>query len=222
LALGSVRRLPNCNDDCHDKLAADQKNMVAMADLKKIIRSQYGSIRMMNPFKEFDVLDKIGNEYKDIINETGEKYGIPSEIIGSIIIKEQFTKSLPDTLVMAHTLKTGVTHSVGLGAIFPDTARTAWYKQNIAEAYMKEIHEMSDVELQTKLYLNDNFNIETIGVVLVDFAKDIYGKNTEVSQLTNDQLKTVVGRYNAIDQKKQKGYSDKVFEYLDPVRELLN
>lgn len=183
-------------------MAADRRNIVAKADLKKIIRSQYGFFGTLNPFKEFGIFDKIEDDYKDIINETGEKYGIPSEIIGSIIIKEQITKSLPDSVAMAHTLKTGVTHSVGLGAVFPGTARTAWNNQNIAEAYMKEIHEMSNVGLQTELYLNDNFNIETIGVVLVHCAKEAFGKYTDMSQLTNDQLKAVVGRYNATDPKK--------------------
>ncbi|MEX1029270.1 MAG: hypothetical protein WDZ91_04390, partial [Paenibacillaceae bacterium] len=63
--------------------------------------------------------------------------------------------------------------------------------------------------------------IETIAVVLVYYAWEIYGEDQDVSNLTSDQWKTVVGRYNAKSEDKQKKYSDKVYEYLDPVQKLL-
>ncbi len=58
--------------------------------------------------KAFEAIEINSNTIKAV----SEKYNIPKEIIGSIILKEQYTQSLPDQLAMA-------TSEIGDG--FPDS-----------------------------------------------------------------------------------------------------
>ncbi|OYD07829.1 hypothetical protein CHM34_10270 [Paludifilum halophilum] len=73
--------------------------------------------------------------------------------------------------------------------------------------------------MQSKLANDPEFNIQTIGVVLNYYAGKEYHR--DFSDLTKEQQKKVVGKYNAEDPAKQKKYSDYVYEYRDPLKEIL-
>lgn len=203
------------------------ENIWARAKLNAITRLQYPWVFAANVnWTTMKIInDRINNSIskvennKSFINNAGKEFGVPAKIIGSIILKEQYTQSIPDEIAIADGLIRGATHSVGLGAIFPSTAREAWNSVNPDEAANLP---SSNVDLQNKLYLDNNFNIRTIAVVLVHYAKQIYGNNIDISSLTIEQWKVVVWRYNATDKNKADNYSDKVYEYLDSVDELLD
>ena len=166
-------------------------------------------------------IEDILKEYKDEINKAAERYGVPAEIIAGIIVKEQITQSLPDIVGLGDTLIRGRQHSVGLGAVFPTTARKAWYKVDIAGAYMHGIYG-TNVEIELKLMADNEASINTIAVVLNYYAIQKFDTK-DVSNLSMEQWKEVVGRYNATDDnsKAQKKYSDYVYDYLDPLRTML-
>ncbi|MDQ8734829.1 hypothetical protein [Paenibacillus sp. LHD-38] len=159
-------------------------------------------------------------DHKSDINSAGEKWGVPPELILAIIVKEQYTKSIPDWVAMLDSKIRGGTHSVGLGAIFPSTARTAWSAVSPNTVLPK-----SNKGLQSKLK-DDAFNIETIAVILVYQAQQMYGNDVDPSSLTMDQWKEVVPYYNASmstpeSRKKGNDYASKVFEYLPYTKILL-
>ncbi|NDI37233.1 RHS repeat-associated core domain-containing protein [Chengkuizengella sediminis] len=189
----------------------------AREKLRGIISEQYFKFNAYRIETEI-ALDAI-EENKDHINNIGSKYDVPPEIIASIILKEQATKSAPDIAVILDTIYNGNAHSVGLGAIFPSTARNAWYYTDFTEAYKHQVPELTDAELTLKLYADDEFNIESIAVTLVYYAETEYNLNPAEMEL-ND-WRRVVGRYNAVDPYEQVIYSHRVFQYLDPIRILL-
>ncbi len=151
---------------------------------------------------------------KKIINSVSEKYGVPNEIIGGIIYKEQLTQSIPDTVANLDTVIFSGEHSTGLGAIFPDTARAAWSFVN--DNYLLP---ESDTDLQFKLSYNREFNIETIAAVLIYEAKNAgYIDNpADARKLTVNQWYKAVAKYNGSDV-----YADKVYDYLPYIEELLD
>ena len=153
-------------------------------------------------------------KYKDIINDVSNRYNVPSEIIGGIIFKEQLTKSLPDTLGNIHTSITKDSHSTGLGAIFPATARAAWGEVDS----QKELPKTNE-ELQYKLTHDKQFNIETIAAVLLYEARNegLISDVSEASNLTTEQWWKAVAKYNGSDE-----YARKVYEYLPYITELLD
>ncbi|MGA8941373.1 MAG: hypothetical protein WB502_01450 [Thermoactinomyces sp.] len=165
------------------------------------------------------LLEKVLVSKKNTIKAAGEKYDVPPEVIAAVIVKEQITQSLPDELTIVDTLINDKQHSFGLGAVFSGTTREAWAKVDPVRAEELGING-SNFKISYKLIRNKQASIDTIAVVLNYYARKEY--NTEdVSTLTLDQWKQAVGRYNAVTPDKQKEYSDKVFEYLDSVREIL-
>ena len=157
---------------------------------------------------------------RDVINRVSEQYKIPAEIIGGIIFKEQLTKSLPDFAANIDTFFDGKiiprsteTHSTGLGAVTPGTARAAW---NFIDS--SKVDRISDKDLQFKLSYDPEFNIETIAVVLIFEAKNanIISYAGEVGNLTLEQWEKPVTRYNGGSE-----YAGKVFEYLDDIQTLI-
>lgn len=164
------------------------------------------------------LLKKVLVSEKNTIKGAGEKYDVPPEIIAAIIVKEQITQSLPDELAIIDTWFTGNQHSMGLGAVFPKTAREAWVTVDPAGAYLHGMYG-SNAEISNNLMWNKKARIDTIAVVLNYYARDMYEK--DVSELDMGQWKQVVGRYNAENSDKQREYSDKIWGYLDSVRDIL-
>lgn len=157
---------------------------------------------------------------KSLINNAAETYGVPNEIIGGIIFKEQLTSKLPDAIANIDTYFDGhlipgfePTHSTGLGAIFPATARAAWKFVN-----SDMILPASDKVLQYKLTCDNEFNIRTIAAVLIYEAKKagFISKASEAKNLTPEQWKEAVHLYNGGDE-----YAPKVYEYLSATKKLL-
>ena len=72
----------------------------------------------------------------------------------------------------------------------------------------------------------NEFNIETIAVVLLYKAKEwriIEDVNdmSKILSLTLDEWKVAVARYNGTTEKSDE-YAEKVFEYLESIKELLD
>ena len=198
-------------------LTASEKAMKeAFKELWDAVYKQYPAARLRTAKIAFitDVL----NKEKDTINEAAQKYGVPPEIVAGIIVKEQITQSLPDELALVDTFLRGIPHSIGLGAVFPSTAKEAWYNVDIVGAYEQGIYG-TDLEIETKLMASNEASIYSIAVILKNYAQQKYDAD-DVSTLSMDQWKYVVGRYNASDSnsKAQNKYSDYVYEYLDPLR----
>ena len=157
---------------------------------------------------------------RDAINSVSEQYGVPAEIIGGIIFKEQLTSVLPDFAANIDTYFDGKiiprstpTHSTGLGAIFPQTARAAW---EFVDENM--VMHLSNKDLQFKLSSDDEFNIKTIAAVLIYEARNrsLICESTQAKDLTIEQWREPVIKYNGNEE-----YMRKVYEYLDDIETLL-
>lgn len=193
-------------------------------DLYKIAVKQYPWLVLASDrisMAQFNIID-----YSSTINQAGSHFEIPPAIIAGIIFKERITYSISDEVAMADTWMRGEqhTHSVGFGAIFPATARTAWnwLNEKNPPEYRTPLPD-SDFGLQKKLYFEPEFNIQTIAVVLRYYKESIpETKGIPLSQMTESQWLIVVGRYNATSYKTVgKEYADKVKEYLPPLNIIL-
>ncbi|NLE25065.1 MAG: hypothetical protein GX625_06945 [Clostridiaceae bacterium] len=191
----------------------------AKEQLWKIVYEQYPLAKIR--FAKKNYIEDVLNEYKDIINKAGEMYGVPPEVIAGIIVKEQITQSIPDDIALIDTMIRGRQHSTGLGAVFPSTAREAWYHIDVAGAYMLGIYD-TDARIELILATHEDISIKTIAVVLSYYAMQRFDTEN-VSTLTMEQWKQVVGRYNANDYNPaaQKKYSDYVFAYIVPLKKML-
>ena len=219
-------RVPNTSSNTFKSVLKDAaENFGAHANLNNTAYKQYPWMRYastLSPVAGKLVNDRITSssirvaKNKDIINAVANRHKVPKEIIGGIIFKEQLTQSLPDTLANVHTFIAGDgnTHSTGLGAIFPETARAAWGVVDKEKVLPK-----SDKELQIRLTHDRQFNIETIAAVLIYEAinKQIISDVSEASNLTTEQWWKAVAKYNGSDE-----YARKVYEYLPYVTELLD
>jgi hypothetical protein len=160
---------------------------------------------------------------QSLINNAATTFGVPKEIIGGIIFKEQLTQSLPDIAANIDTFFDGTIagkiipgsfHSTGLGAIFPSTARAAW---EFIDPSM--VNSLSDKDLQYTLSYNNEFNIQTIAAVLVYEAMraKLINDPSEAKNLTQEQWKKAVAKYNGSDE-----YARKVYEYLNDIKKFLD
>jgi len=191
------------------------------------IASTVANARIANP-----IADVTQNSNR--INEVGRDYGIPPEVIGSIIFQEQVTRRQPDWASNLNTASGGrilrpimnrTYHSTGLGAIFPNiAARPAWeFMNRYTDSYMNLPE--TDRELQLKLTHNDNFNIETIAVVLIHkaYEEGYINHPREISNLTPKQWRRVIAIYNAGSEGYDAGleYSRRVHRYMPYIRTIL-
>ncbi|THF82715.1 RHS repeat-associated core domain-containing protein [Cohnella fermenti] len=121
------------------------------------------------------------------INAVGGAVNIPPALLGAIIFREQATRKMDDDVLNYDTKIRGVEHSVGLGAIFPSTARNAWVNMGWED-------ELPDgtYNLAKKLTNDNTFNIVTIGLVLYDKA------DTHSIDITSDSSwSQVIPYYNS-------------------------
>ncbi len=147
-------------------------------------------------------LDKI-QEKKDVINQVASKYKIPPEMIGAIILKEQYTQSIPDWLAnpltkagetypdIQNTLKEIGEHLPGKFGAFSTKVGRAFDKHTTGlgainpstargawenyygKKYAESVLPVSDMNLQQKLSNDPDFNIETIALTLADAAREL-------------------------------------------------
>ncbi|ODM24824.1 hypothetical protein A7W90_00545 [Clostridium sp. Bc-iso-3] len=201
-----------------DEVSEDEYNK-AKNKLWDAVYKQYPLARVR--FIKKNQIENALKEYKDLINETAKKYEVPPELIAGIIVKEQITQSAPDIAALADILIRGREHTVGLGAIFPSTAKEAWWNVDVVGAYKNKIYG-TNAEIEFQLAADNETNINTIAVVLNYYARQKFDI-TDVSSLTMEQWKEVVGRYNASDDnpEAQNKYSDYVYDYLEPIRTML-
>ena len=154
-----------------------------------------GSLADMRMNHALDAIQK----NSDIIKQTAMEYGMPPEVIASIILKEQYTQSLPDWAAILRSNWKKHSGSTGLGAIRAETARDAWenYDKAIDESLPKD-----NTELLRQLAHDDEFNIDTIAAVLAMEAQRARN-NGELSEaetmqdFTQDDWKQVLRAYNA-------------------------
>jgi len=199
----------------------------ASADLMKNLIAFAADIRMNNAFAAID-------KNRDAILETASRFNIPAEVIASVILKEQYTQSLPDgpanlTTAIAELFpalgKTDVkifdklfrTHSMGLGAIFPETAREAWAYVGDQEQ-VDLVFSKDNLSLQKLLTENEQFNILTIGAVLAQKAATIgmIDSVDDLGSLSYEDWQKVLVAYNG-----GKEYGEFVREYLPYMRDYL-
>lgn len=167
------------------------------------------------------LVERVLKEERDSIIAAGEKYDVPPEIIASIIVKEQITQSAPDWVNMMDTYVRGKGHSVGLGAIFPSTAQKVWDVVNPEGGKKYGIVKGGDTYETVKILAdNDEANIHSIAVVLKHKAQQLYGKSVDLKELTEEQWRAVIGKYNA-ESPEKKNYSDKTVQYPAPTRSIL-
>ncbi len=194
----------------------------ALEELWNIIYDQYP----LSTFRHIkkNKIENVLKNYKDMINEAGNRYGVPPEIIAGIIIKEQITQSAPDIVSIADTILRKKEHTVGLGAVFPSTAKEAWLTVDPREGYINGMFG-KDGDIEVKLAIDDELSIKTVAVIVNYFAQKKFDTfdTDDVSTLSMEQWKEVVGRYNAPDSntEAQNKYSDYVYQYLEPIETLL-
>ena len=208
------------------------KKLAAKANLKNTAYNQYPRVYLLKMnYAASVVVDirytlsmKKAENNKTYIFKASARFGVPSELVGAIIFKEQFTQSIPDFIANADTTIRGDkhTHSTGLGAIFPGTARDAWGFVNDETELLenKVVLPESNAELQYMLTHDDEFNIRTICAVLI-YKASLNGykfKSAEdVSRLSLEDWKDAVEGYNG-----SRAYVDKVYEYLDDIGTILS
>ena len=193
------------------------ENARAMRNLNDILDEQYplsndyvpyvGSVanyRLQDAVREIH-----GN--KDAIIKASEDYSVPAEMIAAVILKERYTQSAPDAVVVALDAMFGRMGSTGLGAIQRDTARDAWeYIDPEVAATLPE----NDVMLATKLWLDDEFNIRTIAAVLRYKASRI---GVDMSKpLSAEEVQSVFSAYNGNEE-----YGQKTKQYIKDISVLL-
>ena len=229
----AIERLSEILDRQYPKTeTVNLKDIDSIGDLVKAIKGWLADSRMNN---NFAVIDK----NRDAILETASRFNIPAEVIASVILKEQYTQSLPDSLANITTAlweinpwlgelgnkilspiiekrKLFGTHSLGLGAIFPETAREA-------VGYMEEAGIETDLPnqdwlLQARLGANDYFNIQMIAAVPAQKAASIgmIDSIDDLGSLSYEDWQKVLVVYNGGED-----YGQFVREYLPYMRDYL-
>ena len=188
----------------------------AAIGLRIPIASEFVQERLMLPFI------KIEKNRLNIAAATTE-FGVPKEIIGSIILKEGFTMSINDTTsVWFNSIFNDVNlATVGLGAISVQGAQNVWGWYGSSEGFSASVPNFlyEDKALLDKLMNDDNFNIRTISVNLLYCGYwDANINPHEVGAWTSNDWRNVLFGYNST---KGFDYADKVMEYFEPMKILL-
>ncbi len=167
---------------------------------------------------------------KKAILEAEKEFGIPREVIGSVILKEMYTQSIPDNLANNMTdigvryslfeeMLPGIfgSHTTGLGAIHPNTARAAW-ENYIGKEETEKFLPRSNQELQKKLTDDIPFNIRTIAATLyMEAEKAGFIESPEnLYNFTLEQWRKVLKGYNGADR-----YGKLTVEYFPYMKEFL-
>ncbi len=170
---------------------------------------------------------------KDSINKYGEMYGIDPTVIGSIILKEQFTQSAPDTLLLADTYLNGTDHSFGLGALNLGVAKNTLLAMLPAELrpnYEPLFFVDNDGDLAYKLAFNNDFNIQTLALSLAHITLTSQGGSLGYATGGKVYINEWVGAYEGyIDQwhpiihayNPYNDYATKVLQYRPHIGTLL-
>ncbi len=229
-----------------DELIPAEENVnigIAKKELNKILDTQY-PIAMDFPEAQYlagsaDVTAAIANnrlnqavetiiDHKLSIYRYANEFNIPPEIIGSIILKEQYTRSIPDWLgnittpigkILPDSLmknkyigKAFGSHSTGLGAVFASTARDAW-NFCVGKKEANRILPEDNYALQVKLAQDPDFNIKTICAVLKHKAAQI---GEDLDHATKDRWISILTAYNGGSE-----YGPKTIEYVPYVKSIL-
>jgi len=155
---------------------------------------------------------------KGSINSVGGAFEIPPEALGAIIFREQATRKMSDNVLNVDTWIRGVAHSVGLGAIFPTTARSAWENFGVGDQIPS-----SNYDLQKKLTTDNTFNITTIALVLYNKADT---NNINISSGDVNSWVSVLPYYNSsmsspAAQQAGNNYSSRTAQYIPYIEILL-
>lgn len=164
--------------------------------------------RMNSAFKSIE-------SHKESIKEISFSFGIPPEYVAAIILKEQYTQSIPDWLAIVLRKLDLTRGSTGLGAISAPTARVAW---EYVDRHIYEVLPQKDADLLKKLANDSNFNIETICAVLCYEANDLkIGDKGNIEQLSKDDWHKIYNKYNGDIE-----YANNTIEYTPYMGGLLN
>ena len=145
---------------------------------------------------------------------------------------EKFTQSISDNQANILTsLFPFSQHSVGAGAIRPETARTTWEQNSGDEDLPVDKFPKSYFLMQKRLTDDINFNIQTIATKLVTDAKNL-GILDELQHGDEHAIKWLLAGYKSGDLSESKysaptddpatrRYANKVYSYMNDVYTLL-
>ncbi|MEG1985202.1 MAG: hypothetical protein RR009_07935 [Oscillospiraceae bacterium] len=252
------------NLDSYEQAQENKKKKNAKSELNKILDKQYEKYKtedIVNVIKETGVANEVTADYtvgqnvigriadkrmngvfdeidanKKTVLDAEKEFGVPKEVIASIMLKEGYTRSIPDWLANVTTTigkrapffaeKAGKIfgeHSTGLGAIFPNIARTAW-EAYLGKEQADQLLPKDDLNLQYLIKSDNEFNIKTIGAVLAYEAKRFgYNSRDDLQSLTYEEWNSIVPYYNGdpIKYHEPIKYGQYVAEYLPYMKEYL-
>lgn len=193
------------------KLTGTNSSVIANYAIGQNIIGKFADDRMNR------AMDKI-EKNKDNIIKAARQYGIPPELIGAIILKEQYTQSAPDELsIFLKELGLSKGGSTGLGAITAPTARKALKYIGKTNELNGKIVPKDDIALLELLSSDDEFNIHIIAAVIVFEANELdLSENNLLNELKLKDWHRILNKYNGDIE-----YANKTIEYLPYIKILL-
>lgn len=158
----------------------------------------------------FDRAMEAINRNRDTIEEVGEYFGVPPENIAAVLLKEQFTRSAPDFLVVAFAPLRNGKGSTGLGAVTADTAKKAYAYFNLSSRLP------STNQAILRLFMEDEYEaiFATACVLSYEAAQFGYGYD-DFTHLDLKKWHRVYNKYNGDIE-----YANKTVEYLPELAEM--
>lgn len=190
-------------------------NIGRTASLFSILTRQYdfterGLLREFAYWRYDRAMDAIAQN-KAAIHEAADAFGLPPEMIAAVILKEQFTQSAPDELVVLVAPFRGGAGSTGLGAVTADTAKKAYAYFDLGDMLP------SNDQAILGLFTADNSAAihATACVLAYEAAQKGYGQVGALQNLDLVQWHDVLYEYNGA-----KIYADKTVQYLPELEKL--
>ena len=208
-----------------DEITAPRKYISkeeAISSLNDLLKKQ--SVRSGGDERKEFALNYI-QKNKDKINEIGKEFNIPPEMIGAIILQEQYTQTSSDQVAKLLQMVGFKNASVGLGAVTTPAARAGWDTYNKESGGHVNLPDDS-MELLKQLEEDDDFNLRSIAVYLRHVAKHVPTPKTdyyvihsydELNNLSDYQKFKLLSKYNGSDE-----YGEKVTPYLPYIQALLS
>ncbi|MEG0836248.1 MAG: hypothetical protein RR413_12485, partial [Christensenellaceae bacterium] len=158
------------------------------------------------PNKSVDAI-KIIDKYDVDIASVAEEYGVPANLIKSVLYREQtFLMPFEDFADQINE-----TSSLGLGQIKAETAIEA--ENQYSGEYRKSIDNEKDIDEMRKTLANPHKNIEYIAMVLAMEANEL-GINLLGKELSKEDIAAVFGKYNGSGDSAKK-YGEETLRYYN-------
>lgn len=147
---------------------------------------------------------------KDAIEKAGKTFGLPPEVIAAVILKEQFTRSAPDFLVVALAPLRQGRGSTGLGAVTAKTAKKAYGYFHCLDRLPRD-----DQGILRRFMQDEREAIFATACVLAYESAQIEQAKSGAGERAQKKWRRVYNRYNG-----DLEYANKTIEYLPPLFQL--